>query len=569
MEAVQTLGATDIICTDKTGTLTEDCMKVHTILFGDKSLDDVFMTDVSMAIREQPIFKNIIFASVLCNNENLGTAIEGQGDSIEQALLEFVKYLDYDSVVIKNANPEELELPFDATRKFMATAHKNDKIIRVYAKGAFEALIPHCDYIMDEKEITPFKTKSEWHTKVNTLADHGLRTLAFAFKEMNELPTSETIVDRLVFLGVIGFLDPARSDVMATIDVYKKAGIKVVMATGDHPGTSKKIAEEIGLLKRDADPDEVLIAQNLKFIENIDPTLFEKISKASVFARVSPKQKLDLVEFYQKNNHIVGMIGDGINDVPALKKADIGIAMGIRGTEAAREAADVILKNDKFTAIEMAIKQGRVILENIRQFVVYLLSCNLAEILSVGIAAFSNLPSPLLPMQILFLNLITDDFPALALGLGKGENDIMERAPKDPKAPIISKMDWNSIVLFGMCVSVAVLGMVMYTHYVLNLSEKIINNMAFYTLVMAQLFNVFNLPRQTESFWVNEVTTNIWVWAAIVISLLLTFGVTLIAPISNVLSLGSISIYHLFLVIIFAMGSLVLAQIIKRSIKLF
>lgn len=569
MEAVQTLGATDIICTDKTGTLTEDRMKVHTILFGDKSLDDVFMTHVSMAIREQPIFKNIILASILCNNENLGTAIEGQGDSIEHALLEFVKYLGYDSVAIKNTNPEELELPFDATRKFMATAHKNGKIIRVYAKGAFEALIPHCDYIMDEKEITPFKTKSEWHTKVNTLADHGLRTLAFAFKEMNELPTSETIVDQLVFLGVIGFLDPARSDVMATIDVYKKAGIKVVMATGDHPGTSKKIAEEIGLLKRDADPDEVLIAQNLKFIEHINPTLFEKISKASVFARVSPKQKLDLVKFYQKNNHIVGMIGDGINDVPALKKADIGIAMGIRGTEAAREAADVILKNDKFTAIEMAIKQGRVILENIRQFVVYLLSCNLAEILSVGIAAFSNLPSPLLPMQILFLNLITDVFPALALGLGKGENDIMERAPKDPKAPIISKSDWNSIVLFGMCVSVAVIGIVMYTHFVLNLSEKIINNMAFYTLVMAQLFNVFNLPRQTESFWVNEVTTNIWVWAAIVISLLLTFGVTLIAPISDVLSLESITIYQLFLVIIFAMGSLVLAQIIGRLMVFF
>ena len=204
--------------------------------------------------------------------------------------------------------------------------------------------------------------------------------------------------------------------------------------------------------------------------------MYKRIEKPFIIFPPTGGNKPANYKFYQKNNHIVGMIGDGINDVPALKKADIGIAMGIRGTEAAREAADVILKNDKFTAIEMAIKQGRVILENIRQFVVYLLSCNLAEILSVGIAAFSNLPSPLLPMQILFLNLITDVFPALALGLGKGENDIMERAPKDPKAPIISKSDWNSIVLFGMCVSVAVIGIVMYTHFVLNLSEKIINN---------------------------------------------------------------------------------------------
>lgn len=566
LEAVQTLGATDIICTDKTGTLTEDRMKVHAILYGDESVDDAYSIEVSSSVKEHPVFNKMMLAGVLCNNED-PNAIKGQGDSIELSLMEFAKYLGYDPVSIKENNPELLELPFDATRKFMATAHSQGQRVHVYAKGAFESLIIHCDFIMNATGIISFDTKSEWHAKVNTLADQGLRTLAFAYKETQELPTSKSIIEGLTFLGIIGFLDPARNDVKATIDIYKKAGIKVVMVTGDHPGTSKKIAQEVGLLEMDASLDKVMIAKDFVIGDNPDATVIKRLLNASVFARVTPEQKLDIVKFYQKNNHIVGMIGDGINDVPALKKADIGIAMGIRGTEAAREAADVILKNDGFTAIELAIRQGRVIFENIRQFVVYLLSCNLAEILSVGIAASLNFPSPLLPMQILFLNLITDVFPALALGLGKGEKDIMERPPNNPKAPIINRKDWYNIILYGLCISLAVLGIVAYAYLVLELPTETINNMAFYTLVMAQLFNVFNLPKHTESFCINEVTTNIWVWGAIVLSLGITFGAYLITPVAEALSLDPVSMHQLILVVLFALGSLVLAQLTKRSIK--
>ena len=568
LEAVQTLGATDIICTDKTGTLTEDRMKVHAILYGNESVDIAYTTEISSSIKENLVFDTIIRASVLCNNVDTN-ANDAQGDSIEMALLEFAKYLGYDPLFIKGDNPEVLELPFEAAHKFMATAHNHGEHIHVYAKGAFESLITHCDFIMNATGITPFDTKSEWHEKVNILAGQGLRTLAFAFKETQKMPTSKTIMDGLTFLGIIGFLDPARKDVKATIDIYKKAGIKVVMVTGDHPRTSKKIAQEVGLLEMNASPDKVLIAKDLVIGKNPNTTLVKRLLNATVFARVTPEQKLDLVKFYQNNNHIVGMIGDGINDVPALKKANIGIAMGIRGTEAAREAADVILKNDEFTAIELAIRQGRVIFENIRQFVVYLLSCNLAEILSVGIAASLNLPSPLLPMQILFLNLITDVFPSLALGLGKGEIDIMERPPKNPKAPIINKRDWYTIILYGLCISLAVLGIVAYSHLVLELPTETINNMAFYTLVMAQLFNIFNLPRHTESFWINEVTTNIWVWGAIVLSLVITFGVYLITPVAKALSLEPIFMQQLILIVLFALGSLVLAQLIKRSTLYF
>ena len=282
-----------------------------------------------------------------------------------------------------------------------------------------------------------------------------------------------------------------------------------------------------------------------------------------VFARVSPEQKLNLVKFYQGNNHIVGMIGDGINDVPALKKANIGIAMGIRGTEATREAADVILKNDRFTAIEMAIRQGRVIFQNIRQFVVYLLSCNLAEIISVAIAALFNLTSPLLPLQILFLNLVTDIFPALALGLGKGESDIMEQPPQNPKEPIMNRIDWYETIAYGLCISAAVLGMVVYSNYVLRLPVENTNNMAFYTLVLAQLLNVFNMPKSRESFFKNEVTANPWVWGALVLSLVIAFGVGFIAPAAEVLYLRPLSLDQLGIVVLFALGSLLGAQLIK------
>ena len=230
-----------------------------------------------------------------------------------------------------------------------------------------------------------------------------------------------------------------------------------------------------------------------------------------MFARVTPRQKLNLINFYQRHGNTIGMIGDGVNDVPALRKADIGIAMGIRGTEVAREAADIILKNDKFTAMELAIRQGRLIFQHIRQFVVYLLSCNLAEIISVGIAAILVLPAPLLPLQILFLNLITDVFPALALGLGKGEEDLMNQPPRDPQEPIMTRKLWFTTVVCGLSITMAVLGITFYSHFKLQLMPEEINNMAFYTLVVAQLLNIFNMTSRRTSFFLNEVTQNKWI----------------------------------------------------------
>ena len=278
-----------------------------------------------------------------------------------------------------------------------------------------------------------------------------------------------------------------------------------------------------------------------------------------------PKQKLDLVKFYQKHNTIVGMIGDGINDAPALKKADIVIAMGIRGTEAAKEVADVILMDDKFTSTELAIRQGRTIFENIRSFVVYLLSCNLAEIIAVAVASLSNLPLPLLPLQILFLNLVTDIFPALALGMGKGHEEIMYLPPRSSNEPIITYKRWISTVVYGLSITAMVLGITIYSHFVMDLSAEVVNNMAFYTLVLAQLLNVFNMPHRKASFFKNEVTANVWVWGAIGLSLLIMVLVYHIPLFEQVLSLVPLSIEQFVIVFLFGISSLLLVQLIKRS----
>jgi len=565
MEAVETLGATNIICTDKTGTLTEDKMQVHTMVFEEETLSGIHHKNSNhlQDIKKSQAFNAIMMTSILCNNVILNTE-QMKGDSIELALIQFAKKFNFNSKKIKENNPEEFEIPFNSSSKLMATLNKTENGFTVYVKGAFESVINNCDTIYKDDGLNTFKNKKEWNDRVNDLASKGLRVLAFACKHHKTKPKKENLLSQLTFIGIIGFLDPPREDVKATINVYKQAGIKVVMMTGDHSGTAKNIAEEIGLLSKNPGSDVLIHGSDLQYKSQSKSILDKKLLDASVFARVTPEQKLKLVSLYQDNGNVVGMFGDGINDIPALRKADIGIAMGIRGTQAAREAADIILKNDKFTAMELAINQGRAIFDHIRQFVVYLLSCNLAEIVSVGLAALLALPAPLLPLQILFLNLITDIFPALALGMGKGEVNIMKRPPRNANEPIMTAKRWKSTILFGLSITTAVVGITTYAHFVLELSTQIINNMAFYTLVFAQLLNVFNMAERKVSFFNNEIVKNPWVWSAIALSLLITLGAYYIQPIAKALFLTNLSLEQMGWTVVFALGSLVLSQILKR-----
>lgn len=565
LEAVQTLGATNIICTDKTGTLTEDKMKVHSVLFETKSLENIYQknSDFFSEVKNLNEFEILIMASVLCNDILLANK-QKHGDAIDLALIDFAEYTGFSPITIQKNYPEKMEIAFDTERKMMATVNQHNNIFKLYVKGAFETIVECCDTIIVNGEITLFSNKDIWFKKVDNLASQGLRVLAFAYKNLEKVPDYENFLHQLTFVGIIGFIDPPRDDVKETITIYKNAGIRVVMMTGDHPGTAKKVAQEIGLLQQSIAEEMVVLGKDLSAFETLSEEQKATLLNGVVFARVTPKQKLYIITLFQQNNAIVGMIGDGVNDVPALKKADIGIAMGIRGSEAARATADVILKDDKFTSIELSIRQGRAIYENIRQFVVYLLSSNLAEIISVGIAALFNLPSPLLPLQILFLNLITDMFPALALGLGKGETDIMNKPPRLPNEPIMTLKLWNATIIYGLCITASVLGITIYSNYILKLPANEINNMAFFTLLFAQLLNVFNLPKRHLSFFNNEVTTNKWIWIAIIFSLLLTSIAYFIPTIAQAISIAPLSNNKLITIILFGFGSLLLAQFIKR-----
>ncbi|ALM07772.1 ATPase P [Sediminicola sp. YIK13] len=570
LEAVEALGATNIICTDKTGTLTEEKLQVHSIQIDTERVWEVHdkKTNELEALVHNKSFHEMMMGSVLCNDVPIHN-LYGKVDTVDKALLDFASKHGYDPKETRRSYPELDQIPFTTDRKMMATLHQGPQCFHTYAKGAFESIIDLCDTGIKNGKKIVFENRETWEKLVDDMASSGLRTIAFAYKDCQIPPKEGNMLDHLTFLGILGFLDPARSDVKDTVAIYKKAGIRVVMITGDHLGTAKKIAQDIGIINENDTHKRALMAGQLGALGNLDTKQRAQILDANVFARVVPEQKLDLIKFYQENGFIVGMIGDGINDVPALKKADIGIAMGIRGTEAAREAADMILKNDKFTAIEVAIRQGRVIYQNIRQFVVYLISSNLAEVLSVGLAALLVLPSPLLPLQILFLNLITDIFPALALGLGKGEKGIMLMPPRKSNEPLMTPLHWHATMLYGLAISVGVLGITWYGHFVLKLSPQVINNMAFYTLILSQLLNIFNIPKVGFSFFRNEVTTNLWVWGAMALSLLLTYSAAVTAPIATALSLVELSFFQYQLVAVFAFGSLMLAQLMKYSYLIF
>ena len=566
LEAVHTLGATDIICTDKTGTLTEDRLKVHTLSFADKQLFRVneHYEALSKLTSERADLKKLVITGVLCNESPTAKG-ERIGDSIDIALLELAENLGLDPEQIRKDYPDVMIFPFDTNRKYMLTVNRtnHDRYV-VCAKGAFEVLISYCNTVIANGNVVELNKKQEWNQLVENMAAEGYRTLALAYRNLETPPERKRVLEDLTLIGVIGFIDPARTDVRDTISLYKNAGIKVVMMTGDHPRTAGKIAQEIGMLSEDKISDELVNTAELDQYGKGDADFDKRVLAARVFARVTPKQKLDLIKTYQEHGHIVGMFGDGVNDVPALRKADIGVAMGIRGTEVAREAADVILKNDKFTAMELAIHQGRLIFEHIRQFVVYLLSCNLAEIISVGVAAILALPAPLLPLQILYLNLITDVFPALALGMGKGEKDLMNQPPRKPEEPIMTPRLWITTAICGLSITIAVLGITLYSHFQLNLPVEVINNMAFYTLVLAQLLNIFNMPSRKTSFLVNEVTQNPWVWGALILCVIIVVITNLIPVVAETLSLVPLTLGQWAIIGVFGLGSLVLTQLIKR-----
>lgn len=358
--------------------------------------------------------------------------------------------------------------------------------------------------------------------------------------------------------------DPLRADVARAIAAAQAAGVRVVMLTGDHADTAAAIARKAGL----GQPGHLTVMEGSDLdaldTEETQGTLRDRILSADVFARVAPATKLKLAALYQKNGHIVAMTGDGVNDAPALKQADIGIAMGQRGTEVAREAADMVLKDDSVGTIIAAMRQGRVIFDNIRKFVVYLMSCNVSEVLIVGLAVGAGLPMPLLPLQILFLNLVTDVFPAFALGFGAGDERVMHQPPRDPTEQIIDGSHWILIGVLGGAITVTTLAAFSLSLHWLTLPAEAAVTVAFLTLALAQLWNVFNVRMPSSGLFVNEVTRNIWVWGAIVLCIGLIAAVFWLPGLSEVLELPDPGLPGLLLALGSSAAPLAIGQLFLR-----
>ncbi len=539
LSAVETLGATNVICTDKTGTLTENRMTVTHIGLsgGDVDISGDTIVPVTKPLQGEestdplanPLFVEALRIAVLCNNADLNyenpAGPDGHvGDPLEVALLSAGFKAQIWRRDLIGRMPRVGEEAFDSDVKMMATYHEIPDGYYVAVKGAPESVIDSSSYVLTPAGKTPITAgdRTAWLERSAGMAHKGLRVIALATKTTDT--TDGKPYDSLVLVGLVGMLDPPRGDVPEALSRCRRAGIRVIMVTGDQAVTAKNISLDMGLVDDRSAP--VVNGADLKNPGYLSDREKTHLLSVSIFARVSPKQKLDLIELHQKNGSVVAMTGDGVNDAPALKKADIGIAMGLRGTQVAREAADMVLKDDAFSTIVAAVEQGRVIYNNIRTFVRYLFACNMSEILTVFLASLLTVPLPILPLQILFLNLVTDVFPALALGVGKGDPSIMERPPRDGAEPLLTLRHWMDVFGTGLIITASVLTALLLCLSVLGFDNDRAVTVSFMTLAFSQLWHVFNMRDDKTGFIVNDITRNPYVWGALALC-----GVLLIAAI--------------------------------------
>ena len=487
LPAVETLGSSSVICSDKTGTLTQNKMKV---------------VDVRSQNR-----KFIIELATLCTDCDVNVendVIKVSGEPTEKAIVE--EGINIGSVKnrLENFMPRVNEIPFDSNRKMMTTIHKIGNKYRVITKGAPDVLLQKCtkqiDTISEMTNQYNIKIRSLENLKIQSdnrqMAQKALRVIAVAYKDLDVLPSkidSQSIENNLTFVGLIGMIDPPRKGVKEAVQVCKNSGIKTVMITGDHLETAKAIAKDLGILEQ---RDLAITGQELdKMTQN---QLEKNIKKYSVFARVTPEHKVRIVKAWQRNGAVVAMTGDGVNDSPALKNADIGIAMGKNGTDVAKNAADIILTDDNFVTIVEAVKQGRNIYDNIKKAIHFLIATNIGEIVTIFMGLVLGLKSPLLAIQLLWINLVTDSLPAIALGLEKPEKDIMQRKPVDSKKGIFADGLWNKIIVEG--IMIGVLTLVAFSIGNKYYGLEVARTMAFLSIGFLELIHSFNVKNERSIF---------------------------------------------------------------------
>ncbi len=580
LASVETLGTTNVIFSDKTGTLTENRMTVQAIAMSDETIaiktgdsidDDAFYRDEEkIDPTENEVLHKSLRVGVLCNNASLknnksdddDNGSEGVGDPLEIALLRAGLSAGIERDDLLDQMPEEREEAFDPDTKMMATFNRADGELFVAVKGAPETVIEICKAVLTddgESELSD-GDRDEWSKRSEEMARDGYRVIAVAYK--NEENTEAEPYENLTLMGLVGLVDPARSDVPDAIERCRSAGMRVVMVTGDQKYTALNVAKEVGIA--DSDDTEVVEGGKLDDFDALSESEIDELARTSIFARVDPEEKLNLISIYQSRNNVVAMTGDGVNDAPALKKADIGIAMGERGTQVAREAADMVLKDDAFPTIVAAVEHGRVIFGNIRNFVLYLLSGNSAEVLAIAAASLIGTPLPLLPLQILYLNFILDSFPALALGVGEGGPNIMEKPPRDTDEPVMTMSGWTFIGGYGLIMAGCVMASLFIALEWLEFDETQAVTVSFMTLAFSRLWHVFNMRPFDAPILKNEITRNRYVWGAIALCIVLIMAAVYLPGISRVLNTTPPGFSGWIVVLVMSLMPLILGQIGKE-----
>ncbi len=548
LKAVESLGCVSVICSDKTGTLTQNKMTVKQIYINGQTL-----APNELDIKQQ-LHRYLMYDAILNNDSKI---MEGKviGDPTESALLEMVRKVNINDDFFREAMERREELPFDSDRKLMSTKYLLHGIPTVLTKGALDVLLDRTVRIWDENGVR--ELSKEDRTRIEEMnrqfSENGLRVLAFAYRELQETLTLEEERD-FTFLGLVAMIDPPREESKEAVAAAKRAGIRPVMITGDHKITAVAIAKEIGIF---TEGDLAMTGTELDALT--EEQLEELIAKIAVFARVSPENKIRIVQAWQKKGNIVSMTGDGVNDAPALKAADIGVAMGITGTEVSKDAASMILTDDNFATIIRAVANGRNVYKNIKNAIMFLLSGNMAGIMAVLYTSIMALPMPFAPVHLLFINLLTDSLPALAIGMEPMEKDILSEKPRDPKSGILNRQFLLKLFVQGGLIAVST----MAAFYMgLRESAALASTMAFATLTLARLFHGFNC-RSSHSIFRIGFSGNRYSLAAFGAGVLLLSAVLFIAPLQSLFAVETMNGMQLLTVAGLAVLPTVLIQIQK------
>lgn len=554
LPAVETLGSVNIICSDKTGTLTQNKMTV-TKFYADNSLLNIDNIEL-----EKPSNKLLIHGMVLCNDATY-TEKSKTGDPTEIALLEAgVKYN-----LFKEGLNEQFqridEIPFDSDRKLMTTVNKHEGGLKVFTKGAIDSILKISNKALLGEEIVALndEVRKSILKAADEMSDEALRVLACAYKEIDSSNVSiDSLETNLIYVGMMGMIDPPRLEVRDSIKLCKSAGITPIMITGDYRNTAFAIAKELGIAES---IDETISGDEIdKFTEE---TFNENIKDYKVFARVSPEHKVKIVKAFKSHGNIVSMTGDGVNDAPSLKTADIGVAMGITGTDVAKGAADMILTDDNFTTIVSAVEEGRNIYNNIRKSIIFLLSCNFGEIVTLFVAILLNWDTPLLPIHILWVNLITDSFPALSLGVDPGDKGVMNDPPRNPKESLFSGRFGVLLAINGAIMGALTLVAFRVGEYLYPDSLMHAQTMAFVVLAVSQLFYALSVRNPKKTLFEIGPLTNKYLLGAICLGILLQLAIISIPPIAEIFKVFTLTSRDWGFVILLSLIPFILNELIK------